>query len=54
MLKILHNNKDNRSGIDRRKFSFDFHLPERRSGRERRSGFNRKLENKKIKLIKVN
>jgi hypothetical protein len=54
MLKILRNNKDKRSDIDRRKFSFDFHFPERRSGEERRSGFDRKLKTKNIRLIKTN
>jgi hypothetical protein len=31
-----------RSGIDRRQFSFDFHVPERRSGKDRRSGLDRR------------
>jgi hypothetical protein len=54
MLKILHKNGNKRSDIDRRKISFDFHIPERRSGKERRSGFDRKLKTKSIRLIKTN
>ena len=27
-----------RSGVDRRQFSYDKHIPERRSGKDRRSG----------------
>jgi len=42
MKQKLFNNKDKRSGIDRRNFSFDFHIPERRSGNERRNGNFRK------------
>jgi len=53
MLKILRNNGDKRSDIDRRKISFDVHIPERRSGKERRSGFDRKLKTKNIRLIKT-
>jgi hypothetical protein len=34
---VLMEMGDRRSGIDRRQFSFAIHLPERRSGRERRS-----------------
>jgi hypothetical protein len=54
MLKILRNNGDKRSDIDRRKISFDFHIPERRFGKERRNGFDRKLKTKNIRLIKTN
>ena len=43
-----------RLGIDRRKSYFDVHIPERRSGKERRSGFDRKLKTKSIGLIKTN
>ena len=31
-----------RLGIDRRQFSYYFHVPERRSGEEGRSGFDRR------------
>ena len=39
--------KDNggrRLGSDRRQFSYTMHIPERRSGKERRSGFDRRLK----------
>jgi len=42
MNKILHDNGGRRSGIDRRQYSYHFHIPERRS-KERRSGFDRRL-----------
>jgi hypothetical protein len=45
--------KEMRSGIERRQFSYDFHTPERRSGKERRSGFARKRKTKNIKLINL-
>jgi len=34
--------KDRRSGLDRRWFNYDVHIPERRSQVERRSGKDRK------------
>ncbi len=34
----LENDRDRRLGIDRRRFSYDVHIPERRSGTERRRG----------------
>ena len=30
------------SGVDRRQFSYDFHIPKRRSGLDRRSGIDRR------------
>ena len=42
MNKILHDNGGRRSGIDQRQFSYDFHIPERRSGQDRRSGKDRR------------
>jgi hypothetical protein len=33
-----------RLGIDRRQFTYSFHIPERRSGEDRRSGVDRRLE----------
>lgn len=45
----LTENKDRRSGIDRRQFSYYAHIPERRSGKERRSNFARKLEPRESK-----
>ena len=41
-----HDKEDRRSGTDRRHFSFAFHVPERRSGLDRRK--NSVLEQKKI------
>ena len=38
MSQILPDNGERRSGIERRQFSYDYHIPERRSGNERRSG----------------
>ena len=35
-------NGGRRSGIGRRQFSYDFHIPERRSGLDRRSGVDRR------------
>jgi len=42
MLPMLHDNAGKRLGLDRRQFSYDFHFPERRSGKERRSGYDRR------------
>ena len=39
----LTDNGGRRSGIERRQFSYDFHIPERRSGEDRRSGLDRRL-----------
>jgi hypothetical protein len=41
---MLPNNGERRLGIERRQFSYDFHIPERRSGNERRSGLDRRLK----------
>jgi len=38
----LPDNGGRRSGIDRRKFSYSAHIPERRQGPERRSGRDRR------------
>ena len=35
-------NDNNRSGIDRRQFSYSYHIPERRSGKDRRLGLERR------------
>jgi len=40
---VAKDNGDKRAGIDRRQFSYYKHIPERRSGKNRRSGFHRKL-----------
>jgi hypothetical protein len=44
MKDVLPDNGGRRSGIDRRQFSYTAHIPERRSGKERRSGLDRRLE----------
>jgi len=41
-LPVLPDSGGRRLGIDRRQFSYDFHIPERRSGKERRSGLDRR------------
>ena len=41
---ILPDNGGRRVDIDRRQFSYDFHVPERRRGKDRRGGFDRRLE----------
>ena len=35
------NNGERRFGMERRTFSYALHLPERRSGKDRRNGFDR-------------
>ena len=42
MKPTLHDNGGRRLGVDRRQFSYTLHIPERRSGKERRSGLDRK------------
>ena len=49
----MPDNGGRRSGIERRIFSYDFHIPERRSGNERRSELDRRLRTKNIKIIKT-
>jgi len=44
MKNVLPDNGGRRSGIDRRQFSYTANIPERRSGKERRSGFDRRVE----------
>ena len=44
MKQVLPDNGGRRTGIDRRQFSFTAHIPERRSGKERRGGFDRRLK----------
>ena len=49
MNEILHDNGGRRSGIERRKYSYDFHIPERRSGKDRRGGNDRRLKPRRSK-----
>jgi hypothetical protein len=48
MSHILHNNREKRSGIERRQFSYTQHIPEQRSGKDRRSGNDRRLKPRTI------
>ena len=41
---FLRDNGDARSGFERRQFSYDKHIPERRSGNDRRNGFDKRLK----------
>ena len=49
MSKILHDNGGRRSGVERREFSYYGHIPERRSGKDRRSGIDRRLKTRTSK-----
>jgi hypothetical protein len=44
MKPALLDNGGRRLGLDRRQFSYFIHIPERRSGKERRSGLDRRLK----------
>jgi len=37
-----YDNGGRRSGVDRRNFTYSLHIPEKRSGQDRRSGFDRR------------
>jgi len=39
-----HDNGGRRSGGDRREFTYSDHTPERRSSKDRRSGFDRRIK----------
>jgi hypothetical protein len=39
---FIKNNAERRLGIERRVFSYTLHIPERRSGKERRNGLGRR------------
>lgn len=45
--KILLDNGGRRSGIDRRRFSYAVHIPERRSSIDRRKGLERRGDKRK-------
>lgn len=51
MLSFDMDNREKRLGLDRRQFSYDTHIPERRSEKDRRNGLDGKLKprTKKIK-----
>jgi hypothetical protein len=42
-----HDNHGRRSGIERREIMYDFHVPERRSGGDRRAGPDRRHKDRK-------
>ena len=44
MKPTLLDNGGRRLGVDMRQFSYFIHIPERRSGKERRSGLGRRLK----------
>jgi len=45
---ILPDNGGRRSGIERREFLYDQHIPERRSGKDQRSGLDRRQKPRTI------
>ena len=45
--KIFLDNSGRRSGVDRRKFSYAVHIPERRSSIDRRKGLERRGDRRK-------
>ena len=49
MKPTLLDNGGRRLGIARRQFSYTLHIPERRSGNERRSGLDRRLKQRTSK-----
>jgi transcriptional regulator with XRE-family HTH domain len=44
---LLRDNGDKRFGLDQRQFSYDKHIPERRSGNDRRSRLDRKQKSRR-------
>ena len=44
MASFIKDNGDKRLGLDRRQYSYDKHIPERRSNQERRSKLDRRLK----------
>ena len=47
MASFIRDNGGERSGLDRRQFSYNRHVPERRSDQDRRSKFDRRLKPRK-------
>ena len=43
MASFIRDNGGERSGLDQRQFSYDRHIPERRSAKDRRNGLDRRL-----------
>jgi hypothetical protein len=46
MASFIRDNGGVRSGLERRQFSYDKHIPERRSAKDRRNGFDRRLKSR--------
>lgn len=46
---VFPHNGDRRLGIERRQFSYHLYIPERRSGKDRRSG----MEQRKLSRFKI-
>ncbi|MCK4787853.1 MAG: hypothetical protein KAV87_29130 [Desulfobacteraceae bacterium] len=44
MASFIRDNGGERLGLDRREFSYDWHIPERRSGKDRRNELDRRLK----------
>jgi DNA-binding XRE family transcriptional regulator len=44
MVSFIRDNGGERLGLDRRQFSYDRHIPERRSAKDRRNGIDRRLK----------
>ena len=44
MASFIRDNGGVRSGLDRRQFSYNRHIPERRSAKDRRNGLDRRLK----------
>ncbi len=44
MINVVIDNGGRRSGIERRRFSYAIHVPELRSGKDRRNGIDRRNE----------
>jgi DNA-binding XRE family transcriptional regulator len=44
MASFIIDNRGVRLGLDQRQFSYDRHIPERRSGKDRRKGLDRRLK----------
>lgn len=48
---VVHDYGGRRSGVDRRQFSYAVHIPERRSGKDRRVNLERRPHEQKARLV---
>ncbi|MDX2492799.1 hypothetical protein [Desulfosarcina sp.] len=46
----IHDNGGRRSGVDRRQFTYAVHIPERRSGEDRRTSWDRRSPRQEARL----